>query len=173
MQHVLLSCCFVLSFLIFQDTDQWWVISNYSWFKWGNPDGRWMVGLGWSCKSFPTMVALWFFMEGMDIPQNGLTWEAVEPPSLEVLKRCVDAALKDLVEWWTCQCCTVVGLDLKGHFQPKWFYDSVTLTYFTLDLAQISEERIVFHYVWAIVVQKVSLLQLEMLMPCIQKCSAS
>ena len=26
--------------------------------KWGNPDGRWMVGLGWSCKSFPTMVAL-------------------------------------------------------------------------------------------------------------------
>lgn len=38
-------------------------------------------------------------MEGMDIPQNGLTWEVVEPPSLEVLKRCVDAALKDLVEW--------------------------------------------------------------------------
>lgn len=67
----------------------------------------------------------------------------------------------------------MVGLDLKGRFQPKWFYDSVTLTYFTLDLAQISEERIVFHYVWAIVVQKVSLLQLEMLMPCIQKCSAS
>lgn len=64
-------------------------------------------------------------------------------------------------------------MTFKGHFQPKWFYDSVTLTYFTLDLAQISEERIVFHYVWAIVVQKVSLLQLEMLMPCIQKCSAS
>lgn len=41
----------------------------------------------------------------------------------------------------------------------------MTFTYLTLDLTQISEERIMFHYVWAIIVQKVFLFQLEMLMP--------
>lgn len=102
----------------------------------GSISDRWMVGLGWSCKSFPTMVALWFFMEGMDIPQNGLTWEVVEPPSLEVLKRCVDVALKTWLSGELASVALWLGLILKvisnpngsmilwilgsAHFQPFW-----------------------------------------------------
>lgn len=41
----------------------------------------------------------------------------------------------------------------------------MTFTYLTLDLTQISEERIMFHDVWAKIAQKVFLFQLEMLMP--------
>lgn len=46
--------------------------------------------------------------------------EVVEPPSLEVLKRCVNVALGDTVQSWSWQFWVKVGLDgLAYLFQPK------------------------------------------------------
>ena len=59
--------------------------------------------------------------------QNRVLREAVDTPSLEVLKARLDGALSSLI-WWGAALPTAGGLelnDLWGPFQPKTFYDSV------------------------------------------------
>lgn len=49
----------------------------------------------------------------------------IESPSVQVFKRWVNMALKDMAEQWTWLSISLtVGLDdLKGLFQLKWFCD--------------------------------------------------
>lgn len=55
----------------------------------------------------------------MDRPQNGLTLEVMEPPSLEVLKRCVDVALKTWLSGELASVALWLGLILKVISNPN------------------------------------------------------
>lgn len=57
---------------------------------------------------------------------NRLLKKVVKSPSLEVFKRYVDVALRDMVDQWICSVRRIVGLDdLRGLFKPKQFYGSI------------------------------------------------
>lgn len=56
--------------------------------------------------------------------------KAVESPTLEVFKRCINVALGDMVNKDLVSAMLVVRLNaLKGLLQPKEFYDSVIVSH--------------------------------------------
>lgn len=57
-----------------------------------------------------------------------LVREVVELPSLEVFKRHVVMALKDMIQQYTSDVSWMVGLDVLGLSQTKPFYDFVILS---------------------------------------------
>lgn len=91
------------------------------------------------CATHKQELGIWenFFSEGVvghwnrlpgsraDSTFSGVEWtpSQVESPFLEVLKKCVDVAVRDMVSAHSGDGLTV-GLNLSGLFQLQWFYDS-------------------------------------------------
>ena len=70
-----------------------------------------------------------FFTRRVVMPWNRLPKEIVDAPCLEAFKARLDVALSSLV-WWLATLHITGGLKLDGHcglFQPRPFYDSVTV----------------------------------------------
>ena len=70
-----------------------------------------------------------FFTQRVVTHWNRLPKEVVDAPSLEAFKARLDVALSSLV-WWLVTLHTAGGLKLNDHcgpFQPRPFYDSVSL----------------------------------------------
>ena len=70
-----------------------------------------------------------FFTQRVVTHWNRLPKEVVDAPSLEALKARLDVALGSLV-WWLVTLHIAGGLKLTDHcgpFQPRPFYDSMTL----------------------------------------------
>lgn len=70
-----------------------------------------------------------FFAERVIRNLKKLVREVVELPSLEVFKRHVDMALRDMIQQYTSSVSWMVGFDVLGLFQPKPFYDFVILSH--------------------------------------------
>ena len=73
-----------------------------------------------------------FFLQRVVTHWNRLPKEVVDAPSLEAFKSRLDAALGSLV-WWLATLHISGGLKLDDHcgpFQPRPFYDSVTIICF-------------------------------------------
>jgi len=49
-------------------------------------------------------ISFFFLCKNREKHWNRLSGEMVESPSLEVFKRHVDMALRNMVQWWTQQC---------------------------------------------------------------------
>lgn len=99
----------------------YFVFSTFKVFDWQVTSDR-MQGNGLKLHQwmFRLDIGKNFFTEGEVRHWNRLPREVVEPPSLEMLRRYVDLAFRDMIQRWTCSVRWMVGLvNFKGLFQHK------------------------------------------------------
>lgn len=107
----------------------YFVFSTFKVFDWQVTSDR-MQGNGLKLHQwmFRLDIGKNFFTEGEVRHWNRLPREVVEPPPLEMLRRYVDLAFRDMIQRWTCSVRWMVGLvNFKGLFQHKLSCDSMKL----------------------------------------------